>query len=1012
MSRVNEMQLQAVKQEMMAAGRARSFGLARRKEEELQNLESQLLVESLPSKDPEDNIRFLNVEIDKCVDAQKWAVAQSLQLVVTGLARQAELSKSPKMGEGKEQEKCTSDEISLITEASHPFCSSTDGESPICGHITVLQSQPLVWASKDKLHKCPKPPNFDRERKTIAEALNHAQRNGGHIDVSFEPATAFQLNALLASKDNSVLHYSGHGFKDGSLSLENLGALQMLGVDDLEEYVSNGSKTLQLVFVSSCYSRKAGDAFVAGGVPHVVCVEQDTQLPDDVAIEFTWSFYLQLALGRTVRQAFNMAKTAVKIALDKKDAKFVLLPEMEEDDDSHNVMIFDSSPVENHFPTTSVSEQCISMLPPWPTPFFGRDIEMYNAIGHLKNSRFFQISGESGIGKSALGQAMCSYVAERKDTFFFEDVIWLPSLVSDLETDGLKGRFDEIIGMIGDDQVSAENPAYRQRSGHIAENLHDRRSLIFIDGCYMAKALAMAKLRRFLEVLLNGTKSVHIVFISPAGEEMGSKVVHLDAGVKLGPLDMRSSALLFGNICPFVLKGTCPEVRTSVAFANLLVPLSQENATRVSKSMTRQCQGIFGRIGEGVPEWICSAAEKISASEYLELVDMGKRQEFQRGKYDTRVALEQEWGRIAEKFEASKQCDFFQAELLHEFLQELDQLREDLPTLEELRSTEKDLCLRRDDARSIEDFKRAGKLQNRLSECREKIKQEEEALVGNTGNESTGVSYANPRLVQNKTPGDCAGLLEVHGKEELSDSFLSEASSPSRINTVSLATSLSNHVEYSVPFPGSDVGSFTLVVSHMSVTSSKHSNPRLSAIVCATNEGCLPVPGTVSGAIIDAGGETLKKQVENLTSEEKSHWGAVRCPTGESRIVGPAELYYYGELNVRYVIFTVGPTYSKGDGKDSLKRKETLLRSAYRSSLELAKKEKLESVAFSLVSCGQRSGNNLRTVLRIAVEVIATCGYPELKQVELCAFKKREADLLKDIVHEMGLPQLPRSLIA
>ena len=46
----------------------------------------------------------------------------------------------------------------------------------------------------------------------------------------------------------------------------------------LKEFLSAEGISLQFVFVSACYSKAIGEAFVKAGVPHVVCVKVDSQV--------------------------------------------------------------------------------------------------------------------------------------------------------------------------------------------------------------------------------------------------------------------------------------------------------------------------------------------------------------------------------------------------------------------------------------------------------------------------------------------------------------------------------------------------------------------------------------------------------------------------------------------------------------------------------------------------------------------------------------------------------------
>ena len=110
----------------------------------------------------------------------------------------------------------------------------------------------------------------------------------------------------------------------------------------------------------------------------------------------------------------------------------------------------------------------------------------------------------------------------------------------------------------------------------------------------------------------------------------------------------------------------------------------------------------------------------------------------------------------------------------------------------------------------------------------------------------------------------------------------------------------------------------------------------VDAIVNAANERMLG-GGGVDGAIHRAAGPEL---LEACRAVEEVRPG-VRCPTGECRIT-PAF-----SLPARHVIHTVGPVWHGGE-----KGEPRLLASCYRSCLELALEEGLESIAFPALSCG------------------------------------------------------------
>lgn len=129
----------------------------------------------------------------------------------------------------------------------------------------------------------------------------------------------------------------------------------------------------------------------------------------------------------------------------------------------------------------------------------------------------------------------------------------------------------------------------------------------------------------------------------------------------------------------------------------------------------------------------------------------------------------------------------------------------------------------------------------------------------------------------------------------------------------------------------------------------------VDAIVNAANNLMLG-GGGVDGAIHRAAGPALLEACKKVKAEN-----GVRCPTGKARIT---EAF---DLKAKYVIHTVGPRY--GIDKDP----DTLLASAYRSSLDLAVSHGCRSIAFPAISCGVY-GYPPEEAARISISV---CQRPE-----------------------------------
>ncbi len=102
------------------------------------------------------------------------------------------------------------------------------------------------------------------------------------------------------------------------------------------------------------------------------------------------------------------------------------------------------------------------------------------------------------------------------------------------------------------------------------------------------------------------------------------------------------------------------------------------------------------------------------------------------------------------------------------------------------------------------------------------------------------------------------------------------------------------------------------------------------AIVNAANSR-LAGGGGVDGAIHRAGGQIITEECRKIGG----------CPTGSAVITSG------GNLKARYIIHAVGPVYHDGQhGEDRL------LSGAYKTSLELAVSQKLQSIAFPAISTG------------------------------------------------------------
>ncbi len=111
---------------------------------------------------------------------------------------------------------------------------------------------------------------------------------------------------------------------------------------------------------------------------------------------------------------------------------------------------------------------------------------------------------------------------------------------------------------------------------------------------------------------------------------------------------------------------------------------------------------------------------------------------------------------------------------------------------------------------------------------------------------------------------------------------------------------------------------------------------KADAIVNAANS-TLMGGGGVDGAIHRRGGPDILNECKRLRDTLYPDG----LPPGEAVLTGAGNLY------ADYVIHTVGPVWSGGGSEE-----ERILSNCYINSLELAKQENLESIAFPAISTG------------------------------------------------------------
>ena len=154
---------------------------------------------------------------------------------------------------------------------------------------------------------------FDKEHKEISESIRRAKyRDMCELDEAFA-VSARDISRKILDVQPHILHFTGHGKRNGKLIAESGDERQLIGPNALGGLLSSFKDSIQLVFLNACYSERSADAILKH-IPYVIGMQEAVE--DTTAIEFAIGLYDAFgAKGfdfnpQTLEWAVNFAKGA------------------------------------------------------------------------------------------------------------------------------------------------------------------------------------------------------------------------------------------------------------------------------------------------------------------------------------------------------------------------------------------------------------------------------------------------------------------------------------------------------------------------------------------------------------------------------------------------------------------------------------------------------------------------------------------------------------------------------
>lgn len=236
----------------------------------------------------------------KCGDIQKKIGAKEKELVTA----EKKLSEA-EVKESKRVSKETTRRLNSVDETLNYHASVQES---LYGEIEELKKIPkeiaILFLASNPVEGCFL--KLDEEARSIQEKIRLSEYRD---TVKFETRWAVRAGDIMQAINETnpaIIHFSGHGCKNGELVLQNPdGSVKLVSPEAISQAISTVSDTVRLVFFNACYSSVQAAKIVEN---IDTSIGMNAPIGDEAARVFAARFYSSVGFGLSVAQAFKQAK--------------------------------------------------------------------------------------------------------------------------------------------------------------------------------------------------------------------------------------------------------------------------------------------------------------------------------------------------------------------------------------------------------------------------------------------------------------------------------------------------------------------------------------------------------------------------------------------------------------------------------------------------------------------------------------------------------------------------------